>query len=392
MDSLKELGLTEYEARVYLSTISEGSMQLRELAFRSGVPRTKVYSTVRSLSKKGLLRLRERPLRCSAVDVEEVFDSTIRQEERRLKGLKGSLAKIRKIRQMGMRGQSLAEGRYYIYVAHEALAKLAELIEQTQYSFHALVDAHGLEMLRSCKKQLASLSMAETEVRILISDRETEALKEHLDLPFPARVGHVMEGRNLFLIDRSTALIGNSSTGNGMLISVADVATLIDSNIFLPCWEKGLELSRYVRMANLSLAEELPALRGDGRIIEQLIESALSILTDEQLRELSVEIFQRVASSIPSQIFTLPPDAALPAFAELVELSLDGRGSVRYDGVTRLMTFEIQGRRGRLPPSAWLLAFMGYLESHSMPLRIINVVESEKETIFQAKVTWNLLA
>src|SRR5579875_1256745 len=112
---------------------------MRELAFRSGVPRTKVYQSVRSLARRGLLRLKENPLRFTAVDADEVFDPAIRQEEKRIKELKSSLARIR---EEGLRGKSIAEGKYYIFVASEAQAKLSDIIADCQSSFHAIVDGH----------------------------------------------------------------------------------------------------------------------------------------------------------------------------------------------------------------------------------------------------------
>jgi len=54
--TLKRLGLTEYEAKIYAAVVGAGSKTAGELSFLSGVPRTKLYGSLRSLEKKGLVR------------------------------------------------------------------------------------------------------------------------------------------------------------------------------------------------------------------------------------------------------------------------------------------------------------------------------------------------
>lgn len=55
--SLMKLGLTEYEARIYLALVKMGSKIASEISFLSKVPRTKTYGAVKSLKEKGLLRI-----------------------------------------------------------------------------------------------------------------------------------------------------------------------------------------------------------------------------------------------------------------------------------------------------------------------------------------------
>jgi len=51
----KELGLTPYEARTYVSLIVHGPMSPSELAQKAGIPRPRTYDVLRSLVEKGLL-------------------------------------------------------------------------------------------------------------------------------------------------------------------------------------------------------------------------------------------------------------------------------------------------------------------------------------------------
>ena len=60
VDKLKKLGLTEYEARVYLSLLKDHLNSATKLSKKSGALRTKIYSGI--------------PLLFRAVNPSEVFD------------------------------------------------------------------------------------------------------------------------------------------------------------------------------------------------------------------------------------------------------------------------------------------------------------------------------
>jgi len=55
--ALRRLGLTDYEARLYLALIKMGPKKASEVSFFGQVPRTKTYGAIRELEHKGLLRI-----------------------------------------------------------------------------------------------------------------------------------------------------------------------------------------------------------------------------------------------------------------------------------------------------------------------------------------------
>ena len=55
--ALRRLGLTEYEARLYLSLVKRGPTKASQLSFFGQVPRTKSYGAIKELERKGLLRI-----------------------------------------------------------------------------------------------------------------------------------------------------------------------------------------------------------------------------------------------------------------------------------------------------------------------------------------------
>ena len=61
-------GLTEYQARVYLTLLDLGSATASQISPLSKVPRTRIYATMQQLHEKGLVQiLPETPLRYKAV-------------------------------------------------------------------------------------------------------------------------------------------------------------------------------------------------------------------------------------------------------------------------------------------------------------------------------------
>jgi sugar-specific transcriptional regulator TrmB len=65
---LMEFGLTEYQARVYLTLLDLGGATASQIPPLSRVPRTRIYATMQQLHEKGLVEiLPESPLRYKAV-------------------------------------------------------------------------------------------------------------------------------------------------------------------------------------------------------------------------------------------------------------------------------------------------------------------------------------
>ncbi|WP_435075780.1 HTH-type sugar sensing transcriptional regulator TrmB [Halorubrum sp. HHNYT27] len=77
-DTLDHVGdrfnLGEYEIDAYLAVLEHGELTASDIADRTDIPQPRVYDTVRSLSDRGLVELREsRPMKIVAVDPEDAF-------------------------------------------------------------------------------------------------------------------------------------------------------------------------------------------------------------------------------------------------------------------------------------------------------------------------------
>jgi len=74
IEKLQKIGLTEYEAKVYVALLKDHLNSAGKLSEKSGVPRTKIYSVLESLERKGWIRVYSGiPLLFKAIDPRDVF-------------------------------------------------------------------------------------------------------------------------------------------------------------------------------------------------------------------------------------------------------------------------------------------------------------------------------
>jgi sugar-specific transcriptional regulator TrmB len=68
---LRRIGLTEYETKSYIALLTYGSMPGRAVADKSGVPPTRVFDALKSLSDKGFVSITsEKPMMFQAIEPE----------------------------------------------------------------------------------------------------------------------------------------------------------------------------------------------------------------------------------------------------------------------------------------------------------------------------------
>ena len=135
--SLEELGLSRYEAGAYLTMIRKGSLAASEISYYANLPRTKVYSTLKKLEKKGLsIVSQSKPLICSAIPPEEAFSDIVKLYERRSKNMKKIVDRLQRITE-DQKPKASDERRYYILDANSTLEKIMSLIANSKSSVYA---------------------------------------------------------------------------------------------------------------------------------------------------------------------------------------------------------------------------------------------------------------
>jgi sugar-specific transcriptional regulator TrmB len=93
-EKLRKIGLTEYEAKAYLCLLRDHLNTAGKLSEKSGVPRTKIYSVLESLARRGWVKVYSgAPLLFRAISPREVFERIKRDYSDFLRSVQATLEK-----------------------------------------------------------------------------------------------------------------------------------------------------------------------------------------------------------------------------------------------------------------------------------------------------------
>ncbi len=125
VDALVRLGLSKYEAKVYLATVALGTSVAGKIYRISGVPRPRVYEVLESLSQRGLVEIQQgRPMRYTARSPSEAIRRLVQSYRTTGEELTRHLKKIQGTESQRM-SQALA---WSIRGERQILSKLKDLI------------------------------------------------------------------------------------------------------------------------------------------------------------------------------------------------------------------------------------------------------------------------
>ena len=81
---LKELGLTKNESKIYIHLSKSGPQKMTILSKETKIPRTETYLLLKFLKLKGAVKQSiERPIKVSALPIENVIDTIINLHQKR---------------------------------------------------------------------------------------------------------------------------------------------------------------------------------------------------------------------------------------------------------------------------------------------------------------------
>lgn len=90
-------GLTEYQARVYLTLLDLGTATASQVTPHARVPRTRIYATMSQLHEKGLVEIiPETPLKYKPVPFVRFLDKTVSELRERAAALEGNIEALGK--------------------------------------------------------------------------------------------------------------------------------------------------------------------------------------------------------------------------------------------------------------------------------------------------------
>jgi len=165
VEKLRRIGLTEYEARAYLSLLNDHVVTASKLSEKSGVPRTKIYSVLESLALKGWVKIYSGvPLLFKAVNPEDVFEKIKRDYASFLESVKATLEK---------RGVEMKEK----FVIKKADVGLEALKEEIRKAKTIQISNATTDFLKKISKAFSK----DAVVKVLLSPGERRISNENIE-------------------------------------------------------------------------------------------------------------------------------------------------------------------------------------------------------------------
>jgi sugar-specific transcriptional regulator TrmB len=127
LSSLRQLGFTDYEARIYVQLLKVSPATAYEISKAAGVPRANAYAALEALAQRGaVLPVNEEPLRYVAAPPKTLFESISRQTRTLCSDLSAELSAL-----------TPADQDAYVWTAHGDMAvqdKIEAMIAESRRS------------------------------------------------------------------------------------------------------------------------------------------------------------------------------------------------------------------------------------------------------------------
>lgn len=227
-ESLKSLGLTKYEALVYLALLQVSGATATELHELSGVPRASVYPVLERLSQKNLVSVSHTtPKRFNPVKPEDAIDLLMRAIESDATKAKTELARVYAQASRPARGDQ--ELIWSIHGDEQIHTRLHELLNGARSRVQIIFYWDHL------KQELVTtlLSLEETVRVEIITDRFTIPVPDRIRVtvrtppePHGIAAGKCMGG-GVFIVDGKQAMVVMGSAEEGFTALYSEAAGFI---------------------------------------------------------------------------------------------------------------------------------------------------------------------
>lgn len=410
---LSHFGLSEYEASVYITLLQAGPCSIRELWFKSRVPRTKIYPTVKSLERKDLVVvLPEKPIKMRAAPPTSLAP-TLKQVEENVRHMRKTLAELQKIHDSSKSSESLEKREMWILKESEAVQhKLEEMIRDAAKEVFAILTDEGLELLSGkYSDALRSASYRDVKVRLVVNAtkdnveyvKKLNGLAEgkYVDTP-PSNNVCIADGKETLLfkqtpatsIDHPSSLIGVYTEDQNLsdtfrqtfqtvawtkLDTVSNVLPVIENEI-VPDEKITTGFENTTGMFLYSLCTWLNSQFGKDR--------AQTILTDIGRRMVQMLVERESTRVLRSSL-----EESLKTLSDLFKLYEGVSIRFKLDSLLRLLTYEISGplttaywlsaKDGLdIPPSVLGVTMLGLIDQFGYDSKVLKTVYDENSDVW----------
>jgi hypothetical protein len=221
IESLKSLGLTKYEALVYIGLLRVTGATATEIHEISGVPRASVYPVLDRLMQKSLVSVSHTsPRRFNATPPDEGIDSLMRRIEEDAEQARDVLAEIYREKVEEHRGDQ--EFIWSIYGQENIQGRIADLIRSAGQDLHMVVNWNLLSRTILPLLKTVPGSVAVEIVTDCWEGEIPEGVRVHVHHHCTAheQCGNAekhppMENAGVFIADGAKVLVWMGSSGEG---------------------------------------------------------------------------------------------------------------------------------------------------------------------------------
>lgn len=414
------LGLTEYEAKVYAALLASGSCTVKEISFKSDVPRTKIYPTLKSLERRGMtLFLPEEPVKCKALPPDIALQQKVSQQEESLRRTKRALAEIKKAYDSYKITEDLERQELWILKKEPAIQnKLATMIREASEELLFVIGEGGLGILHNCRQQLRDASFNNVEITGYTSMSKDNLLQLR-DIGAFAALRYLSNATkySLCVADETDMLVFWRETQEGpreiqvegVFAGNIDLSSFVRSFISPESGQRWVDLETVTPLVESELtgildanAKDSDGLSGSGfgilfssltpHIDQAKVKEALSNAGRKALTYLAGKGYFDISNQDFESILKIL--SAWMAIFDKVRIKF------KFDGLLKMLTCEVLGdlpssyeiaaqEKLEVFPSIWGLALLGALDSFGYESLILKNLQDEKRRtwIIQRKLT-----
>ena len=261
VEMLKEFGLTQLQAEVYLTLIKLGPSYARDLVSELRVNRVDIYRVLRTLRNLGLVELQlGNPTRFQCVAPRDALEVLLNRKEEALAGLKERsreiLPKLEALKREP-KVSSRSDKRLFLRLLSgtQVFHRVAELVKDARYVLK-MISPRGLQLhWQSGVYDAETLCVQRgAKIRILtyIGRQNIECVKEYATIATIRHLENFAARIRYIVIDEKQLILPISSPPQGLkdpVVIWSNSPTLIDSLIhdFDAAWSAAIDANKRIR-------------------------------------------------------------------------------------------------------------------------------------------------
>jgi sugar-specific transcriptional regulator TrmB len=244
LGGLEELGLSKYEASAYYGLLGKGLISANDLAYSSGLPRTKIYSILKKLERKKLVIIsKQKPLMFRALSPADSFRNLLLKHEEKISGLRRLIERLKVINDNGLRNKGIDEKHYLLLNQSLTDSKIVELIKSSKQTIEIALNSWGNVLFSAIQDNILKAVIRGVKVDLMI-DKNSDIDTSILPIAINLRKNTITS--NIFIFDKHLILLMNTDGTKSIVIDSVDIIMPVLIRQFEDLWksEKSIRISR----------------------------------------------------------------------------------------------------------------------------------------------------